>query len=179
MYHNLLPWMIDIKYTLNAFAYLSEYGQRPLSIMHNIPLLTNSTLLTGDMILLCIKKPVPNQSFSFPFCRKICIQSRCQILYPYSMAYVVYPNSLSKSKAHAKDVHVYFLWWGGSYPHAKPPSQRTAPLRLSAVAYSMYSQLSSIAGGRFIHPHPDKASCWGDKGPTTVKSKGADWQERK
>jgi hypothetical protein len=35
------------------------------------------------------------------------------------------------------------------YPHTQPSSWRTTPCRLSAVAYSIYSQLPSIAGG---HP---------------------------
>jgi hypothetical protein len=37
----------------------------------------------------------------------------------------------------------------GCEPHAQPPSRRTTPCRLSAAAYSVYSQLTSIAGG---HP---------------------------
>jgi hypothetical protein len=36
----------------------------------------------------------------------------------------------------------------GCYPHAQPPSWRTIPYCLSAAAYSIYSQLTSIAGGR-------------------------------
>jgi hypothetical protein len=35
----------------------------------------------------------------------------------------------------------------GCYPHAQPPSGRTTPYRLSAAAYSIYLQLTSIAGG--------------------------------
>jgi hypothetical protein len=35
--------------------------------MYDILSLTDSTLLTADMILLCTKKPVPNSRFSFPF----------------------------------------------------------------------------------------------------------------
>jgi hypothetical protein len=34
----------------------------------------------------------------------------------------------------------------GCLPHAQPPSWRTTPCRLSAAAYSIYSQLPSIAG---------------------------------
>jgi hypothetical protein len=44
-----------------------SWHQRPVSIMYGILSLTNSTLLTADMILLCTKKPVPNSWFSFPF----------------------------------------------------------------------------------------------------------------
>jgi hypothetical protein len=35
----------------------------------------------------------------------------------------------------------------GSQPHAKLPSWRTTPCRLSVAVYSIYSQLPSIAGG--------------------------------
>jgi hypothetical protein len=35
----------------------------------------------------------------------------------------------------------------GCRPHAQPPSWRTTPCRLSAAAYSIYSQLPSVAGG--------------------------------
>jgi hypothetical protein len=38
-----------------------------------------------------------------------------------------------------------FFMVKGCLPHAQPPSWRTAPCRLSAVAYSIYSQLPSIA----------------------------------
>jgi hypothetical protein len=41
-----------------------------LGIVYDIPSLTNSTLLTADMILLCTKKTVPYSWFSFPFLQK-------------------------------------------------------------------------------------------------------------
>jgi hypothetical protein len=37
---------------------------------------------------------------------------------------------------------------------------------LSATAYSLYSQLPSISGGRLLHLQPEDATCHGDKGPT-------------
>jgi hypothetical protein len=40
--------------------------QRPLSIMYDILPLTNSTILTADTLLLCMKTPVPNSWFLFP-----------------------------------------------------------------------------------------------------------------
>jgi hypothetical protein len=56
------------------------WHQRPLSIIYDILSLTNSTLLTADMILLCTKKNLylSNDSRS-PFRRKMCITSpvRC------------------------------------------------------------------------------------------------------
>jgi hypothetical protein len=51
------------------------------------------------------------------------------------------------------------------YPHAQPLSWRTSPCRLSVTAYSIYSQLPSISGGRFIHPQPQDAPCRGDEWP--------------
>jgi hypothetical protein len=45
--------------------------QRPLSTMYDVLSLTNSTLLTADMILLCMRKSIPNSWFPFPFHRKI------------------------------------------------------------------------------------------------------------
>jgi hypothetical protein len=48
----------------------------------------------------------------------------------------------------------------------QPPSWRTTPCRLSATAYSIYSQLPTIPGGRLLHPQPEDAPCRGDKGPT-------------
>jgi hypothetical protein len=35
----------------------------------------------------------------------------------------------------------------GCWPHAQPPSWKTTPCRLSATAYSIYSQLLSVPGG--------------------------------
>jgi hypothetical protein len=42
------------------------------------------------------------------------------------------------------------------------PSWRTTPCRLSAIAYLIYSQLSSISGGRLLQPQPKDAPCRGD-----------------
>jgi len=41
----------------------------------------------------------------------------------------------------------------------------TTPYRLSAAAYSIHSQLSSIYAGRLIHPQHDNASCRDDRDP--------------
>jgi hypothetical protein len=58
-----------------------------------------------------------------------------------------------------------FIFYGeGLQPHAQPPSWRTASCRLSAAAYSIYSQLISIAGGRSSICNPS-AMLWG-QGPT-------------
>jgi hypothetical protein len=46
------------------------------------------------------------------------------------------------------------------------PKLGTTPCRLSATAYSTYSQLPSKTGGNLLHPQPEDAPCRGDKGPT-------------
>jgi hypothetical protein len=51
-------------------------------------------------------------------------------------------------------------------PHAQLPSWRTTLCRLSATAYTIYSQLPSIPGGRLLHQQHEDAPCRGDKGPT-------------
>jgi hypothetical protein len=48
---------------------------------------------------------------------------------------------------------------------AQPPSWRATPCRLFATAYSIYSQLPSISGGRVLHPQPEDAMPWW-QGPT-------------
>jgi hypothetical protein len=37
------------------------------------------------------------------------------------------------------------------WPHAQPPRWRATPCRLSAITYSIYSQLGSICGGRLLN----------------------------
>jgi hypothetical protein len=59
----------------------------------------------------------------------------------------------------------YFFTVRGCQPHAQRPSWRTTPCRLSATAYSTYSQQPSVSGG-LLHLQPEDASCRGDKGPT-------------
>jgi hypothetical protein len=53
-------------------------------------------------------------------------------------------------------------------PHVQPPPPRwrATHCRLSASAFSIYSQPPSISGGRLLHPQPEDAPCRGDKGLT-------------
>jgi hypothetical protein len=44
------------------------------------------------------------------------------------------------------------VYCGESLAPPQPPSCRTTPCRLSATAYSVYSWLPSISGGRLLHP---------------------------
>jgi hypothetical protein len=48
-------------------------------------------------------------------------------------------------------------------PMPNSPSWRITPCRLSAAAYSIYSQLPSIFGGRLLHPQNEGAPSRGDK----------------
>jgi hypothetical protein len=43
---------------------------------------------------------------------------------------------------------------------------RTIPYRISVTAFSIYSQISSISGGRLLHPQTENALCRGENGPT-------------
>jgi hypothetical protein len=45
------------------------------------------------------------------------------------------------------------------------PKLEDYPCRLSATAYSIYSQLPTISGGRLLHPQSEDAPCRADKGP--------------
>jgi hypothetical protein len=54
---------------------------------------------------------------------------------------------------------------GEGLTHAQLTSWRTTPYRMSATTCSIYSQLSSISGGRLLDPKPEDAPCRGDKGP--------------
>jgi hypothetical protein len=58
------------------------------------------------------------------------------------------------------------LFFYGEELLAPRQSWRTTPCRLSATAYSVYSQLPSISGGHLLHPQPEDTPCRGDKGPT-------------
>jgi hypothetical protein len=46
----------------------------------------------------------------------------------------------------------YWVLWGGLIAPAQPPSWRTTHCRLSATAYSIYSQLPSTSGSRLLYP---------------------------
>jgi hypothetical protein len=49
------------------------WHQWALIIMYDIPSLTDSTLLTADMILVCTKELYLVHDSHFPFCKKLCI----------------------------------------------------------------------------------------------------------
>jgi hypothetical protein len=99
------------------------------------------------------------------------LHSTYQISYPFSVAYVVYLNNPSTSEALTSS----FFYDEELKSHAQPPSWRTTPCRLSATAYSVYSQPPSIYGGRLLHPQPEDAPCHGDKGPTLASPPSATW----
>jgi hypothetical protein len=74
------------------------------------------------------------------------LHSIIRISYPYYFAWLVYPKNPFRSEVLLEQI--YFLWSRVGSPTLNPPSWWTIPCRLSAVAYSIYSQLTSIAGGR-------------------------------
>jgi hypothetical protein len=68
-------------------------------------------------------------------------------------------------------VRKLFLRWGIVSPTPNPEAGGPPTSRLSAAAYSTYSQQSSIGGGCFFHPQPEDAPYCGDRGCFTgVKS---------
>jgi hypothetical protein len=58
------------------------------------------------------------------------------------------------------------LFFCGEFLASTPNPWRTTPCRLPATYYSIYSQLSSISGGRLLHPQPEDTPCSGNKRPT-------------
>jgi hypothetical protein len=69
-----LHFSVDV--VLHIISFILRWGMNiqnnnmkpsTLSIMYDILSLTNSPLLTADMVFLCTKNPVPNSWFSFPF----------------------------------------------------------------------------------------------------------------
>jgi hypothetical protein len=76
---------------------------------------------------------------------------------------------LSKESVHVRGSLIRFVTCllykvRGCKPHTQPPSWRTTPFHLSAAANSIYSKLTSVAGGRPFHPQREDAVCCGDKG---------------
>jgi hypothetical protein len=58
----------------------------------------------------------------------------------------------------------------GCYPHAQPQSWRATPCHLPATAYSIYLQLTSIAGGRSIIRNPRTRHAVGTGTPPNMVS---------
>jgi hypothetical protein len=95
-----------------------------------------------------------------------------------------HPISLTKSHVHFLSLRssiqgirpgprllVYFrnrLIFYGEELLAPRPTRRTTACRLSATAYSIYSQLPFISGGRLLHPQPEDALCHGEKDPSNM-----------
>jgi hypothetical protein len=58
------------------------------------------------------------------------------------------------------------IFYGDELLASRPtPKLEYHPFRLSPTAYSVYSQLPSISGGRLLHSQPEDVPCRGDKGP--------------
>jgi hypothetical protein len=63
-----------------------------------------------------------------------------------------------------------FLWWRVVSPTPNPLSRRTTPCFLSATAYSIYSQLTSISGGRSSIRNPRTRHAVGTGIPASSKN---------
>jgi hypothetical protein len=79
----------------------------------------------------------------------------------------------ARESVHFRDPRTYFatniIFYGGGggfSPQPNPSSWTATPCRLSATAYSIYSQLPSISGGRLLYPQTEEAPCRGNMGPT-------------
>jgi hypothetical protein len=66
-----------------------------------------------------------------------------------------------------------FFTVNGCQLHAQPPSWRTIPCRLSAAAYSIYSQLPSVAGNCSPIRKTEDAPCCGDRDVEVVVEVGS------
>jgi hypothetical protein len=79
----------------------------------------------------------------------ISLQFIIRILRPYSVVWVVYLRIRPGPRLCLvfRNKFIFFTV-KGCEPNDQPPSCRTTPCRLSAAAYSIHSQLPSIAGGR-------------------------------
>jgi hypothetical protein len=79
--------------------------------------------------------------------------NRFSIVYKNPRLLVVFRNKL--------------IFYGKELLTPRPtPTLEDHPCRLSANAYSIFSQFISIPGERLLHPQPEDAPCRGDKGST-------------
>jgi hypothetical protein len=102
---------------------------------------------------------------------KLCSSSLCSFLHPPVTSSLLDQNSHFPLPRPFQSIrptscviyrNILFLWWGV----VSPPGWRATPCRLSASAYSTYSQLHFISRSRLLHPQTEVAPCRGDKGPT-------------
>jgi hypothetical protein len=89
--------------------------------------------------------PYPEQDLSSPLHPSPPIQ----MSYPYSIAWVVYPEIPSRSEGSLMTFVTNLFFYGDGLLAPRPISElEDTPCRLSAPAYSIYSQLPSITAGR-------------------------------
>jgi hypothetical protein len=77
----------------------------------------------------------------------------------------------ARESVHFRGPCTYFatniMFYSGGAVSPRPiPKLEGHSCRLSATAYSIYSQLPSIPGGHLLYPQPEVAPCRGDKAPT-------------
>jgi hypothetical protein len=100
------------------------WHQRPLGIMYNILSLTNSTLLTADVILLCTRKSEPNSWLYCLYHRKMyihllvqyhlcpmtsCAPTKCNLYFDIPSDTVLNESECTSHITCPKS-HVHFLW---------------------------------------------------------------------
>jgi hypothetical protein len=74
--------------------------------------------------------------------------------------------------ARIQGAFVFFLFYVKNLlSPALPPNSSTAPCRLFAPGYLIYSQLPSISGGFVFQSQPEDEPCHGDNGPTNYDEK--------
>jgi len=96
-------------------------------------------------------------SLSFSFCFHFPLPSSFQRIRPIPRPCVIFHNKL----------HFY----GELLLAPRPtPKWRSTPCRLSTAAYSIYSQLSSISGGRILCPQPRGCPCHGETDPLCMET---------
>jgi hypothetical protein len=162
------------------------WHQGPHTIMYDILPLTNSTVLTADVILLCTKKDLyPIHDSYSHFHRKMCIlpQVRCYcrpIWSPALLPNLIYvwlvPSKLSPgSPTYTNSLHSiirisnpYSIAWA-VYP--KNPSRWRVDSHTSTEDRPLpfvRGCLLSIFASRwmlFLHPKPEDSPCCGDRYP--------------
>jgi hypothetical protein len=109
---------------------------------------TSQHFMEPECSLPCSQEPstglFPEPDQSSPYVHFPKFRSFMQRIRPGPRPFVIFRNKL------------IFLWWGVVIPTPNPLAGGPPPCRLSAAAYSIYTQLPSISGGRLLRPQPEE-----------------------
>jgi hypothetical protein len=152
----------------------SGYNSRPVCAM--ITACIWATWLGTTKIRWSISPPV--HSLSLPYTSLIPLLQfsmsmpyRGSWLSTYQISYPFSELSRARKSVYFRGPCKYFatifLWWVLLAPRPTP-SLKATPCTLSATAYSIYSQLPSMSGGRLLYPQHEDTPCRGDKGLNVV-----------